>query len=82
MNKKDSFNYLNAKKENIMTKNQHGMSARELRQLLDSNELTIQALADGLDINRKTVERWLSGHTKIHRLQKYAILYLFSEKIL
>lgn len=42
-----------------------GMSATELRRLLEANGLTLEAAAQKLGVVRSTVHRWVHGTTPI-----------------
>jgi transcriptional regulator with XRE-family HTH domain len=49
------------------------MSPKELRELRNKANLTQQQLADLLNVDRMTINRWEAGKTKLDRITSIAI---------
>jgi hypothetical protein len=56
------------------------MTAKQLQRLLDSAELSQRGTARELEINERTMRRYVSGDQPIPRVVEFAVRYLIRAK--
>jgi hypothetical protein len=57
------------------------VTSRQLKRLLKVNGLSQRGAAKGLDLNERTMRRYVAGNQPIPLIVEYALRFLISEKI-